>query len=135
MEIAVNYCLLDSQENLTVNMPSLKIYPPSQLPDRGVTETQFNIWQEELEVYLMQEKDYAVFLQDGSYATWESLESNKDRIPALKAEDMLEADAAANRSQTQADAANEECLRNVRKNLRLSKKSTKSNGSWTSFRK
>ena len=46
-------------------MPSLKIYPPSQLPDRDVTETQFNIWQEELEVYLLQEKDYAVFLKDG----------------------------------------------------------------------
>ena len=53
-------------------MPSLKIYPPSQLPDRDVTETQFNIWQEELEVYLLQEKDYAVFLKDGAYETWES---------------------------------------------------------------
>ena len=79
-------------------MPSLKIYPPTQLPDRDVTETQFNIWQEELEVYLLQEKDYAVFLKDGAYETWESLESNKDRIAALKAEDVLEADATANRS-------------------------------------
>ena len=59
-------------------MPSLKIYPPSQLPDRDVTETQFNIWQEELEVYLLQEKDYAVFLKDGAYETWESLESKED---------------------------------------------------------
>ena len=60
------------------DMPSLKIYPPSQLPDRDVTETQFNIWQEELEVYLLQEKDYAVFLKDGAYETWESLESKED---------------------------------------------------------
>ena len=59
-------------------MPSLKIYPPTQLPDRNVTETQFNIWQEELEVYLMQEKDYAIFLKDGAYDTWESLETNKE---------------------------------------------------------
>ena len=99
-------------------MPSLKIYPPSQLPDRDVTETQFNIWQEELEVYLMQEKDYAVFLKDGAYDTWESLESNKNRIAALKAEDIIEADAANNRSEAQAQAANEEFLKNVRKNLR-----------------
>ena len=33
-------------------MPSLKIYPPSRLPDNDVTETQFNMWKEELEVYL-----------------------------------------------------------------------------------
>ena len=99
-------------------MPSLKIYPPTQLPDRDVTETQFNIWQEELEVYLMQEKDYAVFLKDGAYETWESLETNKNRIAALKAEDILQADAAANRSEAQAEAANEEFLRNLRKNLR-----------------
>ena len=99
-------------------MPSLKIYPPTQLPDRNVTETQFNIWQEELEVYLMQEKDYAIFLKDGAYDTWESLETNKERITALKAEDILEADAAVNRSELQAQAANNEFLRNVRKNLR-----------------
>ena len=99
-------------------MPSLKIYPPTQLPDRNVTETQFNIWQEELEVYLMQEKDYAIFLKDGAYDTWESLETNKDRIAALKAEDIIEADVAVNRSELQAQAANNELLRNVRKNLR-----------------
>ena len=99
-------------------MPSLKIYPPTQLPDRNVTETQFNIWQEELEVYLMQEKDYAIFLKDGDYDTWESLETSKDRIAALKAEDIIEADVAVNRSELQAQAANNEFLRNVRKNLR-----------------
>ena len=54
-------------------MPSMKIYPPAQLPDRDVTETQFNIWQEELEVYLLQEKDFAVFLKDGSYDEWETM--------------------------------------------------------------
>ena len=42
-------------------MPTIKIYPPSQLPDRLVSETHFNIWLEELEVYLSQEKDFEVF--------------------------------------------------------------------------
>ena len=36
-------------------MPSIKIYPPAQLPDKDISETQFNIWREELEVYLSQE--------------------------------------------------------------------------------
>ena len=45
-----------------VIMPTIKIYPPTQLPDRDVTETQFNIWQEELEIYLMQEKYFAFFI-------------------------------------------------------------------------
>ena len=64
-------------------MPSMKIYPLAQLPDRDVTETQFNIWQEELEAYLVQEKDFAVFLKDGSYDEWESYETNNNRIQTL----------------------------------------------------
>ena len=43
-------------------MPSIKIYPPTPPPDRNVNETQFNIWTEEIEVYLSQEKDFAIFL-------------------------------------------------------------------------
>ena len=39
-------------------MPSLKIYPPVKLPDKNVSETQFNMWQEELEVYLSQESNF-----------------------------------------------------------------------------
>ena len=104
--------------SVRLKMPTLKIYPPTQLPDRDVTETQFNIWQEELEVYLMQEKEYAIFLKDGAYDTWESLETNKDRIAALKAEDILQADATANRSEREAEAANSDFLKNIRKNLR-----------------
>ena len=96
----------------------MKIYPPAQLPDRDVTETEFNIWQEELEVYLLQEKDFAVFLKDGGYDEWESFETNNNRIAALKDEDILAADADARRSAEQAAAANETFLKNVRKNLR-----------------
>ena len=99
-------------------MPSMKIYPLAQLPDRDVTETQFNIWQEELEAYLVQEKDFAVFLKDGSYDEWESYETNNNRILALKTEDTLAADEASGRTAIQARTANEAFLKNIRKNLR-----------------
>ena len=42
-------------------MPSIKIFPQTKLPDRNVTETQFSIWAEELEVYLAQEEEFAQF--------------------------------------------------------------------------
>ena len=99
-------------------MPSIKIYPPAQLPDRDVTETQFNIWQEELEVYLMQEKDFAVFIEGGAYDKWESQESNRNRIPNLTSQDTLAADQAVPRTAAEAEAANEVFLDKIRKNLR-----------------
>ena len=99
-------------------MPSIKIYPPAQLPDRDVTETQFNIWQEELEVYLMQEKDFAVFIEGGAYDKWESQESNRNRIPNLKPQDTLAADQNVPRTEAEAEAANEVFLDKIRKNLR-----------------
>ena len=74
-------------------MPSIKIYPPTPLPDRGVSETSFNIWIEELEVYLGQEKEFEVFLKDGAYEKWESYETNPNRIPALKNEAVAGAGA------------------------------------------
>ena len=64
-------------------MPSIKIYPPNQLPDRGVSETQFSIWKEEMEVYLSQEKDFKVFLPGKTYHTWVAAESDNDRINEL----------------------------------------------------
>ena len=69
-------------------MPSIKVYPPNQLPDRGVSETQFNIWIEELEVYLSQEPDYRVFLTGETYADWEAAENNPDRLANVKGEDI-----------------------------------------------
>ena len=68
-------------------MPSIKIYPPTQLPDRHVNETQFNIWKEELEVYLSQDADYAVFLPGGAYSTWQSQETFDLRVAALRGND------------------------------------------------
>ena len=69
-------------------MPQIKVYPPTQLPDRGVSETQFKIWIEELEVYLSQEDKFRVFLEGGDYAEWKSQENNPDRLTALKGGDI-----------------------------------------------
>ena len=97
-------------------MPTIKIYPPSQLPDRLVSETHFNIWMEELEVYLSQEKDFEVFLKGGKYENWESAETNPDRIVEIKPEDRAQVgpglDANAVRQR------NNDTLQKLRKNLR-----------------
>eukprot|EP00092_Neocalanus_flemingeri_P087280 GFUD01110119.1.p1 GENE.GFUD01110119.1~~GFUD01110119.1.p1 ORF type:complete len:383 (+),score=89.10 GFUD01110119.1:253-1401(+) len=73
-------------------MATIKVYPPSQLPDRGVSETQFKIWIEELEVYLSQVDRYEVFLEEGAYSTWDSQENKPDRITAVKGEDLTQPD-------------------------------------------
>ena len=66
-------------------MPTIKIYPPRQLPDRNVSEIEFYIWKEELEVYLSQEEDFRHFLDDGSYNSWISSKeyASVDRIVTL----------------------------------------------------
>ena len=68
-------------------MPSIKVYAPNQLPDRGVSETQFNIWIEELEVYLSQEEDFRSFLADEAYAEWQAQENTPDRLTEVKGAD------------------------------------------------
>ena len=69
-------------------MPTIKIYPPSQLPDRNVSETEFNIWKKELKVYLSQEESFQQFLEDGKYKSWKKQEEaiNGSRIELLAAE-------------------------------------------------
>ena len=59
-------------------MPTIKIYPPSQLPDRNVSEIEFNIWKEDLEVYLSQEESFQQFLEDGKYDTWKKEEESRN---------------------------------------------------------
>ena len=71
-------------------MPSIKVYPPKPLPDRGVSETQFKIWIEELEVYLSQEEGFRKFLPGEAYESWFSQENNNDRIEETKEEDISE---------------------------------------------
>ena len=69
-------------------MPSIKIYPPTRLPDRCVSETEFNIWKEDIEVYLSQESDFDHFLPNGSYSEWQSQELLDNRIAALQGADL-----------------------------------------------
>ena len=61
-------------------MSSIKIYPPAQLPNEGVTDTQFSIWKEELEIYLECESKFRKFLPNGKYKTWIAAEENEKRI-------------------------------------------------------
>ena len=99
-------------------MPSIKIYPPTQLPDREVNETQFNIWVEELEVYLCQEKDYEIFLKGGKYENWESAEVNPDRVPDVKDEDRVQPSQEDGISAAVARQRTAEKLKKIRKDLR-----------------
>ena len=103
-------------------MPVLKIYPPNKLPDKNVTENQFNMWQEEIEVYLSQEKSFKYFLPGNAYDTWVSAEENSDRIPALKREhravENLDENIGQIITQEQANDINEELLDEYRTNLR-----------------
>ena len=61
-------------------MSSIKIYPPNQLPAEGITDTQFAIWKEELEVYLEIEQKFRKFLPGGAYATWTAAEESEHRV-------------------------------------------------------
>ena len=83
-------------------MPSIKIYPPTPLPDRKVNETQFNIWTEEIEVYLSQENDFSLFLPGALYANWTSFEANNLRIAALVPADRVIAGDNVNAEQAAA---------------------------------
>ena len=69
-------------------MATIKIYPPKQLPIEGVTESAFNIWKEELEIYIDLDTRFQKFLPGGRYETWEAAESCSDRIRTPKPEDV-----------------------------------------------
>ena len=65
-------------------MSTIKIYPPGQLSNRNVGEIEFNIWKEELEVYLSQEDSFQQFLEEGKYGNWKKEEERplEDRLAA-----------------------------------------------------
>ena len=65
-------------------MPGVKVYPPDTLPAQGVNEDDFNIWQEQLTVYLLQDNNNERFFDGGIYAEWSSEEEfpGRIRIPA-----------------------------------------------------
>ena len=69
---------------------SIKIYPPMQLPAEGITDTQFQIWKEELEVYFELEPKYIKFLPGGRYESWEAAEMVEGRILGTKEPDKNE---------------------------------------------
>ena len=103
-------------------MPSLKIYPPARLPNSNVTETQFAMWKEELEVYLSQEAEFKVFLPNKLYSSWTSYEEDENRIQDLKQEDRI-VPTAGNRDQPeitaeQAGEENDQKLDQIRISLR-----------------
>ena len=68
-------------------MSVIKIYPPNQLPAEGVTDVQFSIWKEELEVYLETETKFDKFLPNGRYSEWTAAEVNELRITTAKEPD------------------------------------------------
>jgi hypothetical protein len=68
-------------------MPSIKIYPPNQLPEKGVSNQLFDVWCHELEVYVGQDERMAVFLPGGTYHTWEPYDTNQNRIRAVAGTD------------------------------------------------
>jgi hypothetical protein len=61
-------------------MSSIKIYPPNQLPAGNITDVQFEIWKEELEVYLEIEEKFRKFLPGGKYDKWTPAEQNEKRV-------------------------------------------------------
>ena len=103
-------------------MPSVKIYPPSRLPNSNVTSTQFEMWKEELEVYISQEAEFKIFLPTKLYSSWQSAEENPDRIPELKEEDEIQANENNREGRVitadQAVELNHEKLESIRTNLR-----------------
>jgi hypothetical protein len=69
-------------------MATIKIYPPKQLPIEGVSESAFNIWKEELDIYIDLDSRFQKFLPGGRYETWEAAETCSDRIHIPKHEDV-----------------------------------------------
>ena len=68
-------------------MSGIKIYPPNQLPAEGVTDVQFEIWKEELEVYLETEEKFTHFLPGGRYEQWIPAEIDEHRLVQPKSPD------------------------------------------------
>ena len=68
-------------------MPNTKVHAPDALPAQGVTEEDFNIWAEELVIFLIQNDAYENFLEGGLYSTWEANETYAVRIRTHAAPD------------------------------------------------
>ena len=53
-----------------------------------MTEDDFNIWEEQLIIYLVQNEEYELFLDDGRYNTWRAAEDFPHRLAAHVAPDQ-----------------------------------------------
>ena len=71
-------------------MSSIKIYPPNQLPAEGINDVQFEIWCEQMEVYLEIETKFRKFLPGGKYDTWTPAEQDEKRILTPKGTDTAD---------------------------------------------
>jgi len=58
---------------------SLKLKAPDKLPADGVTTVAFKAWKNNLFSYLEQDVDNYMFLEGGTYETWTSLDSARNR--------------------------------------------------------
>ena len=79
------------------------------------------MWQEELEVYISQDPDFKIFLPDQLYGKWTCFEEDRNRIPALKARDIIVARNnrnGENITEDEALEANDEKLDKIRTSLR-----------------
>ena len=65
-------------------MSQIKIHPLKQLPEHSLSQQEFEDWQNELEIYLGQDKSMARFMTDGIYANWTSQEEDNHRIELTK---------------------------------------------------
>ena len=79
-------------------MAPIKIYPPTKLPEKGVTDLLFNIWVEEIEVYLSQDDRFTPFMRGGHYSAWEAYDASADCI-ATPAGDDAAVDLPTRRAQ------------------------------------
>ena len=76
--------------DLAFIMSGIKIYPPNQLPAEGVSDVQFKIWKEELEVYLETEDKFEKFMAGGRYEDWQPAENFEQRIQNHKPPDTAD---------------------------------------------
>ena len=61
-------------------MPTAKVLPLNQLPPKELTQTKFDIWAAELQVWFAADDANAQFLPGGLYHKWLSEEQNLHRI-------------------------------------------------------
>ena len=91
-------------------MPTVKIHAPTPLPDRGLTEQKYDIWQNQLKSWLDSGDILAQFMPRGRYGVWEAEERNQLRLDAV-------ADGDPDLPQDATDAQTQDLLEKRRRQL------------------